>query len=249
MKLAVIGGSGLYDFPALGQRKRHRVMTPWGEPSASVISGQLQGVEMLFLARHGESHQLPPHRVNYRANVAALAELGATAVIGTAAVGGMTSPAGTIVIPHQLIDYTWGREHTYSDGSQPHPMHVDFTDPYSPALRAGLIAAAADAGLDVLTSGVYAATQGPRLETAAEIDRLERDGCTLVGMTGMPEAALAREIGLEYANVSLVVNAAAGRQSGPITMEQIESALQEGMIRIQQLIISTAKRLSESLAT
>lgn len=242
MKLALIGGSGLYRLPDLVVTHERRVMTRWGEPSAPIVCGQLHDLGVLFLARHGPQHHLPPHRVNYRANVAALAELGAHAIIGTAAVGGIGPPTGAIVVPHQLIDYTWGREHTYSDGSDPHPAHVDFTEPYTPWLRNALVAAAAQAGVDVTDGGVYGTTQGPRLETAAEVDKLERDGCTLVGMTGMPEAALARELGIDYANLSLVVNAAAGRADGPITMGDIERELEQGMQRVCAIIDALAQR-------
>lgn len=240
MSLAVIGGSGLYDLAELEERREHRVLTPWGAPSAAVVRGRLRGAEVLFLARHGAGHRLPPHKVNYRANIAALHQLGARAVIGTAAVGGIGPAPGTVCVPHDLIDYTWGREHTYSDGSQASPQHVDFTAPYAPALRTALLAAAGAAGITALDGGVYGATQGPRLESAAEIDRLERDGCTLVGMTGMPEAGLARELDLDYANISLVVNAAAGRARGPITMAEIEHELTSGMGRIRAIIAALA---------
>ena len=147
-------------------------------------------------------------------------------------------------MPTQIIDYTYGREHSYSDGTQPHPQHVDFSEPYTPSLRAHLLAAAADAGIPVRAQGVYAATQGPRLESAAEIDRLERDGCTIVGMTGMPEAGLARELGIDYANISLVVNPAAGRSTGEITMADIERELAQGMGRIRAVIVALTKRLA-----
>ena len=243
MKLAIIGGSGLYALEALEAACEHTIMTTWGAPSAPILSGRLHGLPVLFLARHGRQHHLPPHRITYRANLAALAELGATAVIGTAAVGGIGPSPGTIVIPHQLVDYTWGREHTYADGTQAHPQHVDFTEPYTAWLREAT-AAARTARLDVHGTGVYAATQGPRLESAAEIDRLERDGCTLVGMTGMPEAGLARELDLAYANISLVVNAAAGRAAGPITMADIERELATGMARIHDLLAALARQLA-----
>jgi 5'-deoxy-5'-methylthioadenosine phosphorylase len=245
MKLGVIGGSGLYDLPGLGDVSQRKVMTAWGAPSAALTRGLLNGVELFFLPRHGSNHHLPPHLINYRANIAALADAGVEAIVATAAVGGIEYAAGTgvIVIPQQLIDYTYGREHTYSDGTQPHPQHVDFTAPYTPRLRADLIAAAVDAGIAVRAQGVYAATQGPRLESAAEIDRLERDGCTIVGMTGMPEAALARELRIDYANISLVVNPAAGRAKGEITMADIERELANGMGRIRAVIAALTARL------
>ena len=246
MKLGIIGGSGLYQLPGLSDVSESRVITAWGAPSAALTRGQLHGVEMLFLPRHGSNHHLPPHLINYRANIAALADAGVDAIVATAAVGGIEYAAGTgtIVVPTQIIDYTYGREHSYSDGTQPHPQHVDFSEPYTPSLRAHLLAAAADAGIPVRAQGVYAATQGPRLESAAEIDRLERDGCTIVGMTGMPEAGLARELGIDYANISLVVNPAAGRSTGEITMADIERELAQGMGRIRAVIAALTKRLA-----
>ena len=246
MKLGIIGGSGLYDLAGLEELGHRNVMTAWGAPSAPLTYGRLHGVEMFFLPRHGSNHHLPPHRINYRANIAALADAGVKAIVATAAVGGIEHSAGTgvIVIPHQIIDYTYGREHTYSDGTRAHPQHVDFSEPYSTRLRAALTAAAADIDIAVLTRGVYAATQGPRLESAAEIDRLERDGCTIVGMTGMPEAALARELGIEYANISLVVNPAAGRAQGEITMADIERELTLGMTRIRSMLAALSARLA-----
>ena len=246
MKLAIIGGSGFGDLPGLDRPQTHRVMTAWGEPSDGIHAGILNGVEVLFLPRHGAAHHLPPHRINYRANIAALADLGAEAIVGTAAVGGIEARAttGMIVIAHQLIDYTYGREHTYFDGSQAAPHHIDFTEPYAPSLRKILISAAASANIAVLDSGIYGATQGPRLETAAEIDRLGRDGCTIVGMTGMPEAALARERGINYANLSLVVNSAAGRAPGPISMDDIEHELARGMAKIVAIIAAVTDRMA-----
>lgn len=238
MKLGIIGGSGLYDLAGLEELGQHKVMTAWGAPSAPLTCGRLHGVELVFLPRHGSNHHLPPHRINYRANIAALADAGVEAIVATAAVGGIEHRAGTgaIVVPHQIIDYTYGREHTYSDGTAAHPQHVDFSEPYSGDLRTALISAAAAVAIPVLPQGVYAATQGPRLESAAEIDRLERDGCTIVGMTGMPETALARELGIAYANISLVVNPAAGRAHGEITMADIERELLLGMGRIRNVL-------------
>ena len=248
MKIGVIGGSGLYDLPGLSELSKTRVMTAWGAPSAALTRGRLHGVELFFLPRHGSNHHLPPHLINYRANIAALADAGVEALVATAAVGGIeyAAGAGVIVIPQQVIDYTYGREHSYCDGTQPHPLHIDFTEPYTPHLRAHLIAAASAADVAVRTSGVYAATQGPRLESAAEIDRLERDGCTIVGMTGMPEAALARELDIDYVNISLVVNPAAGRAKGEITMAAIEHELAKGMGRIRSVLAALAARLGRA---
>ena len=245
MKIGIIGGSGLYDLPGLRAVSQVQAMTAYGAPSAAITRGWLHDVELLFLPRHGPRHHLPPHLINYRANIAAFADLEVRAIIATAAVGGLEYAAapGTIVIPHQIVDYTYGRAHTFFDGTQAQPTHVDFSEPYSARLRTALTAAARAAGVAVRTRGVYGATQGPRLESAAEIDRLERDGCTLVGMTGMPEAALAREVAIEYANISLVVNAAAGRAGGAIAMADIERELTRGMGQIRAIIAALTSLL------
>lgn len=194
------------------------VETAFGLPSGPIHSLRLGNHEVLLLARHGEDHALAPHEINYRANVVALRTRGAEAVIALNTVGVITSvrEPGQIAIPDQVLDYTWGREHTLYDREQGGVEHIDFTDPFSPGLRAGLLTAAGKAGIDCLDGGVYAATQGPRLESAAEVDRLERDGADYIGMTAMPEAALAREAGLDYACVAMVVNRAAGRGDVPI---------------------------------
>ncbi len=210
--LAVIGGTGLYRLAGLEGATRHSVETPFGAPSDAVVVGRLAGQPIAFLARHGEAHALAPHRVNYRANLWALDHLGVRRVVGVNAVGGIRSDMGprSVVVPDQLIDYTWGRAGSYCDAEGAEVRHIDFSEPYSAGLRAQLLDAARSAGVPVVDGGCYAATQGPRLETRAEVERLRRDGCDLVGMTGMPEAALARELGLEYACLALVANWAAG---------------------------------------
>lgn len=211
---------------------RRQVMhTPYGEPSGVFTWGELFGHEVVFLARHGNRHTIPPHKVNYRANIWAMKNLGVDCVVAFAAVGGinpdMTPPK--VVIPHQIIDYTYGRAHTYFEDDLDSVTHIDFTAPYCARARKGLIQAAKDADIKAIEYGVYGAMQGPRLETAAEIDRLERDGCDLVGMTGMPEAALARELDLSYATVAVVANAAAGRGDGEITLAEVEANVARGM--------------------
>jgi 5'-methylthioinosine phosphorylase len=212
LDLAIVGGTGLYGFPGLGEVERHDVATPFGATSGTVVCGTLHGQRVAFLARHGESHTLAPHRVNYRANVWALHHLGARRVIGVNAVGGITEKMGprVLAVPDQVIDYTHGRFDSFCDVEGAKVEHVDFTEPYSAPLRADLLAAAARAGIAVVDGGCYGATQGPRLETRAEIARMRRDGCDLVGMTGMPEAVLARELNLDYACLALVANWAAG---------------------------------------
>lgn len=224
-KRAVIGGSGFAEVLRVADfvvERREVVETPYGAPSDALVVGYFAGGDAgaerwVVLPRHGEGHVIPPHRVNYRANIWALREFGVEEVVALAAVGGISAElvAGALALPEQLIDYTWGREHTFFNGAQEDSdgavKHIDFTHPYSETLRQRIIAAAKRRGVGLRAGGVYAATQGPRLETAAEIDRLERDGADVVGMTGMPEAALARELGLEYASIAMVINAAAGR--------------------------------------
>jgi 5'-methylthioinosine phosphorylase len=236
--IAIIGGTGLTRLRDLEILHRETLQTPYGEPSAPLTIGSLYGRDVVFLARHGDSHTIPPHRVNYRANLWALNHLGISRVISVCAVGGISQGAGPgiIMIPDQLIDYTWGRAHTLFENDLDAVTHIDFTEPYCEALRQQLLAAAGRAGIDVLDKGTYGATQGPRLETAAEIDRMERDGCNIVGMTGMPEASLARELGLCYATCAVSANAAAGRGSGPITMEVIDASLIAGMERIMRIL-------------
>ena len=238
MELGIIGGTGLTSLANLQIVHREVVHTPFGEPSSPLVFGLLAGKEVVFLARHGSGHTIPPHRINYRANVWALKNTGAAKIVGVAAVGGITPnmQPGTIAIPDQLIDYTWGRPHTFFEENLQHVTHVDFTYPYSAVLRQKLIAACQQGKLAVVESGVYGAMQGPRLETAAEINRMERDGCMMVGMTGMPEAALAREMGMEYATCAVVANWAAGRAPGTISMEDIDKTLRAGMANVRTVL-------------
>ncbi|MBT3347337.1 MAG: S-methyl-5'-thioinosine phosphorylase [Thiotrichales bacterium] len=241
--LAVIGGTGLEQMDGAEIVQRIRVKnTPFGAASSDIVEVSLDGRSILFLSRHGEDHSIPPHKINYRANLWALKEQGVEVVIGVAAVGGISSMVapGQVVIPDQIVDYTWGREHTFFDGSESAAgagvEHIDFSWPYCAELRGWLLRAANRAKVDALDVGVYAATQGPRLESVAEIRRLEQDGCDLVGMTGMPEAALAREIGLCYACCAVSANWAAGKSEGEITMEEINENLKEGMARVKALL-------------
>ena len=246
MKIGIIGGSGLYALDELEVTQRQAVDTPWGKPSDQLVCGSLNGCEVTFIARHGELHHIPPHRVNYRANLAALQAVGVEAVLAVNVVGGINGEMcpGDLVIPDQVIDYTWSREHTYSDGAGAALQHVDFTEPYDKPLRETLLKAAIASGLPVHGEGVHGVTQGPRLETAAEIRRMANDGCDIVGMTGMPEAALARELGLPYACLALVVNMAAGLAAEPISMEKIESMMALRMPVVRRLLASACSDLS-----
>jgi 5'-methylthioinosine phosphorylase len=237
VNFAVIGGTGLDRLPGLKITDRRSIETPYGAPSGPLSIGELHGRQLAFLARHGDDHRIPPHKVNYRANLWALRQIGVSNIMAVAAVGGITAemkPA-RLVIPDQVIDYTWGREHTYADGSADHVQHVDFSHPYTPALRERFIAAARALGLDAVEQGVYGATQGPRLESIAEIRRMAQDGCDIVGMTGMPEAGLARELGVNYACCAVVVNWAAGLGSGDIHAE-IEACIEQGMVGLRKLL-------------
>ncbi len=238
MTIAIIGGTGLTQIKGLELSDSKKMTTPFGAPSAEYQLGQLKGQDVIFLARHGNPHVIPPHKINYRANIWGLKELGATTIIAVAAVGGITKEMypGRIVIPHQIIDYSYGRLHTFFEDNLQEVVHIDFSFPYSEKLRQKLINAAQPAHTDVFTKGVYGCTQGPRLETAAEILRMEKDGCDLVGMTGMPEAALARELELDYAACAVIANWAAGKTEGTITMSEIEQNLKQGMANVTALL-------------
>jgi len=237
--LAVIGGSGLYNFPGLENTARHLVDTPYGPASGDVVIGDFAGKRVAFLARHGESHSLPPHRVNYRANLWALHSLGARHVIGVNAVGGIRVDMGprVVVVPEQIIDYTHGRYTSFCDVEGAEVKHIDFSEPYTESLRQTLLAAAGKAGIAVIAGGCYGATQGPRLETRAEIARMKRDGCDLVGMTGMPEASLARELSLEYACLALVANFAAGcGDEAEISIDEIFAHLAAATAEVPRIL-------------
>ena len=231
---ALIGGTGLTHPDRFSLLREDWVETPFGKPSAPLQYGTLFGHPVVFLARHGNPHVIPPHQVNYRANLWALKSAGIQRVVAVAAVGGITPDMGpqALAIPDQIIDYTYGRHQTFHEENLDEVVHIDFTHPYTPTLRESLIAAATQARIPLIPTGVYGCTQGPRLETPAEIRRMEQDGCDLVGMTGMPEACLAREAGLEYACFAVVANWAAGKQDGEITLEEIHAHLEVGMSKL-----------------
>ncbi|MGR9044214.1 MAG: S-methyl-5'-thioinosine phosphorylase [Gammaproteobacteria bacterium] len=237
-QLAIIGGTGLTQLSDLKIIDRLKLETPFGSPSAEFVSGELNGQTIIFLARHGNPHTIAPHKINYRANIWGLKQLGVDRIVAVAAVGGITesmAPAH-IAIPDQIIDYTYGRDHTFHEDDLDEVVHIDFTHPYTPHMRAKLISAAGHAKIAVTPLGTYGCTQGPRLESIAEIQRMERDGCDLVGMTGMPEAALAKELGIDYAAIAVVANWAAGKSDGEITMAEIEQHLHKGMAKTAELL-------------
>lgn len=237
---AIIGGSGLAKLSALEAPRRQVMRTPYGEPSGALTFGRFAGTEVVFLARHGYGHTLAPHEINYRANLWALRELKVEGVLSVATVGGIRADMGpgTLVVPDQIIDYTHSRKSTFFEGSEMPVIHVDFTEPYTPALRQQLLQAAAACAEPVIDGGVYACSQGPRLETAAEIERIARDGGELVGMTGMPEAALAREAELAYATLGVVVNHAAGRGDSrhAIKLDELEEVMRATMTRAVRIL-------------
>ena len=238
--LAIIGGTGMAQLACLQISHRKVMTTPYGEPSGPLTFGKIGGNEVVFLARHGYGHTIPPHEVNYRANIWALRSLNLSRVIAVASVGGIRADLkpGTVVIPDQIIDYTHGRQHTYYDGLDRSIIHTDFTEPYCQLTRKRLLDAAKHAGEAVTDGGVYGATQGPRLETAAEIRRIERDGADMVGMTGMPEAALAKELGLCYAAIAVVANHAAGRVTSMhvIRLDEAHAVLEEAMVGVRNIL-------------
>jgi 5'-methylthioinosine phosphorylase len=235
--VAVIGGTGMNEWPGLVVQKKLQVDTPYGAPSAPLLLGKVYGIQAVFLARHGEGHKLPPHGINYRANLWALQQAGVKTVVAIAAVGAIAPwlPPGAVAVPFDLIDYTYGREHTYSDGAGAELKHVEFTEPYSERARRELLHGAIAAQVDIAEGGVMGVTQGPRLESTAEIKRLKRDGCDMVGMTGMPEAGLARELGLDYACLAVSVNWAAGLGSGDIHSE-IHQSIEAGMAKVRAVL-------------
>ncbi len=239
-KLAIIGGTGLTSIDELKIISSETIETPYGQPSSPLIEGELAGNIIIFLARHGNEHTIPPHKINYRANIWALKSVAVTDVIGVAAVGGIHKdiPPKKIVIPDQIIDYTNDRKHTFFEDDLSEVTHIDFTNPYNEDLRKRLIKAAHENNINIYQGGVYGAMQGPRLETAAEIGRLEKDGCDIVGMTGMPEASLAKELGVNYACCALSVNWAAGKSGKEITMDEISSAIDKGMSDVKSMLVS-----------
>ena len=259
--LAIIGGTGLNTLPGFVQGRQISIQTPYVNEPLVLSCGRIgDSGEVVFLPRHGAGHTLPPHKINYRANLYALREAGVKAILAVNAVGGihMELGPGAIAVPDQIIDYTWGREHTFFDGEftgfdspdrfSAAVTHIDLTEPYDETLRQLLIESAARCGISVCTRGVYAATQGPRLETPAEVRRIERDGGDMIGMTGMPEAALAREAGMAYACLALSVNYAAGLGSGAITIEAIREVLASGMGQIQRILGDACQNWSAGAA-
>jgi len=237
-KVAIIGGTGLASINGLEITNQEIIQTPYGEPSGPLVQGEFCRTSVYFLPRHGAGHTIPPHKVNYRANIWALKNAGVKQVISINAVGGINNDMqpGVLIIPDQVIDYTTSRTNTFFEEGLSQVVHIDFTEPFCESLRQFIINSANKNSIKIIEQGTYAATQGPRLETAAEINRLENDGCHLVGMTIMPEAALAREQELCYASISVVANLAAGRGTENLTMDVIEKNLNNGMKQVRKLL-------------
>jgi 5'-methylthioinosine phosphorylase len=235
-RLGLIGGTGLDQWGAAA--RSHHLNGKYGQPSAELTEYCVGDLQVFFLPRHGERHEIPPHAVNYRANIDAFRQLAVEGIIAVNAVGGISAgnQPGTLVLPDQLIDYTWGREHTFSMATNDELAHIEFAMPFEGRLRSALISSAALAHIDLNVDGCIGVTQGPRLETAAEVKRLKQDGCDLVGMTSMPEAALAREAGLDYASLCINANWAAGLEAEPVTMEAIEATLKGAMVEVRKLL-------------
>lgn len=235
--LAIIGGSGFDQWPELEIIERKRLTTPYGDTSADLLFSQINNQPCVLLSRHGQPHAIAPHLINYRANMWALYECGVTHVIATAAVGAIEGHLHEpcLLVPHDLLDYTFGRQHTFSD-EQGKLQHIDFTYPYDEPLRQMLLSSAKRIGQQVFDQGVYAVVQGPRLETAAEVQKLRHDGATVIGMTGMPEAALARELGMQYASIAMCVNPAAGTVQEVISLENIMQNLRITTQQVQNVL-------------
>lgn len=242
-EIGIIGGTGLAELEGITVLEKRAVVTQFGAPSSTLVFANWHHKKIVFLPRHGQPHTIPPHKVNYRANIWAFKEAEVKTIIACNAVGGIYSSAKPedLMIPDQIIDYTYSRAQTFFEDKLNEVVHIDFTNPYTPELRNQLIAAAARIRLTILPKGVYGTVQGPRLETTAEIDKLEKDGCDIVGMTGMPEAALAREAGMAYACIALIVNKAAGRSDVPLSQADFEKTFQHGKSKIIRLLESFLK--------
>jgi 5'-methylthioinosine phosphorylase len=245
--IGVIGGTGFDQLPGAQVHRRHNVTSKYGPTSDVILEVEIDEKALLFLPRHASNHHIAPHLINYRANIWALHKVGVERIISVNAVGGIhpSFATGDLVLPHQLIDYTFGREFTFFDGLAGPLDHIDFSEPYSEDLRSRLLQASHVSDRNTHNFGVYACTQGPRLETAAEVQRLKRDGCDLVGMTSMPEAALARELNMEYASICMVVNPAAGLTDQALSHEEISRESKKMAADIREIILSLVSSFDE----
>lgn len=244
LKVAIIGGTGLYENPYLEHPEEMAVETGFGR--AFFYRGRYREREIYYLARHGTGHGLPPHLVNYRANIAAIKQLGISAVIATAAVGSLRQgmPPGSMVVIDQFIDFTKSRPATFFEGGEDGVVHIDLTEPYCPVLRQALLHAGSAIDENLIDGGCYLCTEGPRFETAAEIKMFAQWGADLVGMTNVPEAVLAREAGLCYATVALVSNFAAGISTAPLSHQEVLAEMARQKSSLDRLLVETALQIS-----
>ncbi len=234
--IAIIGGTGLEQADFINPVQQHDIVTPYGKPSSDILEAKINSHKVFFLSRHGKNHTLAPHKINYRANIWALDSLKVKKIIAVAAVGGINKnmPPQALMLPDQIIDYTWGREHTFFDDDR--VEHVEFGQPYCEKLRQAILSVCKSLNIKLNSNGTYGATQGPRLETNAEIRRMQQDGCDIVGMTAMPEAALARELGICYASIAICANWAAGISDKEISMDDISKNLKQAMDKVTCII-------------
>lgn len=238
-RIGVIGGSGLYEIEGIVIKEGKKITTPFGDPSDIYRVGDIAGIEIAFLPRHGSPHHIPPHRINYRANIWGFKELGVERIISVSAVGGITPEMipGTIVVLDQVIDMTKGRESTFYDADV--VVHIDFTEPYCPELRDSIFSAGKKSGIDLKQTGTYIGVNGPRLETRAEIRFFSRIGADVVGMTGMPEASLARELEICFSGVSVITNYAAGISEKKLTTTEVVETMRKSTERLKLLLKET----------
>lgn len=237
--IGVIGGSGVYEIEGFVIKEVKKVATPYGDPSASYKIGELEGIEIAFLPRHGFSHDIAPHKVNYRANIWGFKELGANRIISVNAVGGINlrMKPGDIVVLRQIIDMTSIRESTFYDKEE--VAHIDFTEPYCPELRTAVLSAGEKAGIALKENATYVCTNGPRLESSGEIKAFSLLGADVVGMTGMPEASLARELEICFAGIAVITNYAAGISKKKLTTTEVIETMKESTEKIKSLLKET----------
>lgn len=246
MRYAIIGGTGVYDPALLEERSERRVETPYGP--IQVETGLYRGIEVAFLPRHGKGHSVPPHKINYRANIWGLKSLGVERVLATAAVGSLNPEMtpGHFVVVDQFLDFTKGRQHTFFDGEPNGVVHTDVTEPYCPELRAALVECGRRLGLSIHPRGVYVCTEGPRFETAAEIRAYRILGGDVVGMTNVPESVLAREAGLCYAAMAMVTNMAAGISASPLTHDEVVQVMAANTENVRKLALETVAAIEQA---